>query len=55
MSAPSPEILGRIAQHLADGTLKLPIQQAYDVAQTTEAMRALGASHTQGKLALRIV
>jgi NADPH:quinone reductase len=55
VTAPSPEILGRIAQHLADGTLKVPIQQTYDLAQAPDALQALGANHTQGKLALRVV
>jgi len=27
--AASPEILGRIAQHLADGTLEVPVQDTY--------------------------
>jgi NADPH2:quinone reductase len=54
MATPSSEILGRIAQHLADGTLKVPIQQTYDLAQAPDAQRALGTNHTQGKLALRV-
>jgi NADPH:quinone reductase-like Zn-dependent oxidoreductase len=54
VTAPSPEILGRIAQHLADGTLKVPIQQTYDLAQAPDALQALGATHTHGKLALRV-
>jgi NADPH:quinone reductase len=32
IAAPSPQILGRIAQQLADGTLKLPIQHSHDLA-----------------------
>jgi NADPH2:quinone reductase len=54
MAAPSPEILDRIAQHLADGTLKVPIQQTYDLAQVPDALQALAATHTQGKVALRV-
>jgi NADPH:quinone reductase len=54
MAAPSPEILGRIAQHLADGTLKVPIQHTYDLAQAPDSLQALGATHIQGKLALRV-
>jgi NADPH2:quinone reductase len=53
MSVPSPEILDRIAQHLADGTLKVPIQQTYDLVEAPDALQALSATHTQGKLALR--
>ena len=52
--AASPEILGRIAQHLADGTLEVPVQHTYDFAPAREAMQALAATHTQGKLALRV-
>jgi NADPH:quinone reductase-like Zn-dependent oxidoreductase len=51
---PSPEILGRIAQHLADGTLTVPIEQTYDLAQASDALHALGANHTRGKLAPRV-
>jgi NADPH2:quinone reductase len=54
MSVPSPEILDRIAQHLAGGTLKVPIHRTYDLAQAPDALQALGANHTQGKLALRV-
>jgi len=54
MAAPSQEMLGRIAQHLGDGTLKVAVQDTYDLAQAPDALQALGAAHTQGKLALRI-
>jgi NADPH:quinone reductase-like Zn-dependent oxidoreductase len=54
MGAPSPENLGRIARHLADGTLRIPIQRTYDLTEAGEALQALGAGHTQGKLALRV-
>jgi NADPH2:quinone reductase len=54
MAAPDPELLGRIAQQLADGTLTVPIQHTYDLAQAPEALQALGATHTRGKLALRV-
>jgi NADPH:quinone reductase len=53
MAAPSQEMLGRIAQHLADGTLKVAVQQTYDLAQAPDALQALGATHIRGKLALR--
>ncbi len=52
--AASPEILGRIAQHLADGTLEVPVQDTHDFAPAPEATQALAATHTQGKLALRV-
>jgi NADPH:quinone reductase-like Zn-dependent oxidoreductase len=54
MATPSPELLDRIARRLADGTLKVPIQQTYDLAQAPDALQALGTDHTQGKLALRV-
>jgi NADPH:quinone reductase-like Zn-dependent oxidoreductase len=54
MSAPSPEILARIAQHLADDTIRVPIQQTYDLTEAPKALQALGSNHTRGKLALHI-
>jgi NADPH:quinone reductase-like Zn-dependent oxidoreductase len=48
------ESLDRIAQLLADGTMKVPIQQTFDLAQAPEALSALGSGHTQGKIALRV-
>ena len=54
VAAPAQGILGRIARHLADGTLEVPIQQTYGLAQAPDALQALGATHTQGKLALRV-
>jgi NADPH2:quinone reductase len=54
MSAPAPEIFERIAQHLADGTVKVPIQQTYDLADAPKALQALGSGHTRGKIGLRI-
>ena len=53
MAAPSPEILGRIARHLADGTIAVPIQEVYDLADVLDALQSLG-NHTQGKVALRV-
>ena len=52
--APSREQLDRIAQHLADGTVKVPIQQTYDLAQAPEALQTLQSGHTQGKIAIRV-
>jgi NADPH:quinone reductase-like Zn-dependent oxidoreductase len=52
--APSRELLDCIARHLADGTVKVPIQQTFDLAQAPEALQALQAGHTQGKIALRV-
>ncbi|HEX2126157.1 MAG TPA: zinc-binding dehydrogenase, partial [Thermoleophilaceae bacterium] len=47
------ESLDRVGQLLADGTIKVPIQETYDLAQAHEALGALSAGHTQGKIALR--
>jgi NADPH:quinone reductase-like Zn-dependent oxidoreductase len=54
MAAPTPEILGRVAQHLADGTVRISIQQTFDFAEAPEALQALGSSHTRGKIAVRV-
>ena len=54
MSAPSNEILSRLARHLADETLNVRIQDTYDLAQAPSGLQALAATHTQGKLALRV-
>jgi NADPH:quinone reductase-like Zn-dependent oxidoreductase len=48
------ESLDRVAQLLADGTIKVPIQQTFELAQAPEALGALDAGHTQGKLAVRV-
>ena len=54
MAAPTPVNLQRLAGLLADGTLLVPIQATYDLAQAPDALAALGTTHTQGKLAIRI-
>jgi NADPH2:quinone reductase len=54
MAAPTPENLQRLAALLADGTARVPIQATYELAQAPEALTALGTTHTQGKLAVRI-
>ena len=46
--------LDRVGKLLADGTVRVPIQQTYDLAQAHEALGTLGAGHTQGKLAVRV-
>jgi NADPH:quinone reductase-like Zn-dependent oxidoreductase len=43
-----------LAQLLDAGTLEVPIQQTYGLDQAGEALGALGAGHTQGKLALQV-
>jgi NADPH:quinone reductase-like Zn-dependent oxidoreductase len=54
MAAPTPENLQRLAGLLADGTLRVPIHAIYELAQAPEALAALGTTHTQGKLAIRV-
>jgi NADPH2:quinone reductase len=54
MSAPTGENLRRLGALLADGTLRIPIQASYQLAQAPEALAALPARHTQGKLALQV-
>ena len=54
MAAPTTQNLDRIARLVAEGALRVPIQATYDLAQAGDALVALGTSHTQGKLALRV-
>jgi NADPH2:quinone reductase len=54
MHRASRELLDRIAGLLSDGTIKVPIQQTFDLAQAPDALGALSTSHTQGKIALRV-
>jgi NADPH2:quinone reductase len=54
MATPSRENLQRLGALLADGTLRIPIQGTYELAQAPEALSALTGEHTQGKLAIRV-
>src|SRR4051795_1715788 len=54
MAAPTPENLDRLARLLADGTLRVHIQDTYDLAQAPDALTALATTHTRGKLAVRV-
>jgi len=54
MAAPTPENLERLARLLADGTLRVPVQATYELAQAPDALAALATTHTQGKLAIGI-
>lgn len=54
MAAPTPENLERLARLLSDGTLRVPFQETYELAQAPDALGALATSHKQGKLAIRI-
>jgi NADPH:quinone reductase len=54
MAAPTAENLQRLGALLADGTLRLPVQATYPLAQAPEALAALAGEHTQGKLAIEV-
>ena len=54
MAAPTPENLQRLARLLEAGTLRVPIQRTYELDQAADALQALAADHTQGKLAIRV-
>jgi NADPH:quinone reductase len=54
VAIPSPENLERLGTLLAEGTLKVPIQDSYELERAAEALEALGSTHTRGKLAIRV-
>ena len=54
MASPTPKNLERLARLLADGTLRVPIQATYELAQAPDALAALPTTHTRGKLAIRV-
>jgi NADPH2:quinone reductase len=54
MAIPSPENLARLAGLLDAGILRVHIQNSYPLEQAGDALQALGATHTQGKLGIRV-
>jgi NADPH2:quinone reductase len=54
IAMPTRENLDRLAALLADGTLRVPIQATYDLADAPAALAALGGTHTRGKIAIRV-
>jgi NADPH:quinone reductase-like Zn-dependent oxidoreductase len=54
MAEATPANLQRLAELLDDGALRVPIQRRYPLEQAGEALQALPATHTQGKLGLTI-
>jgi NADPH2:quinone reductase len=54
MAVPAAATLDRLAGLLADGTLRVPIQASYPLAQVDRAIKTLGGQHTQGKLAITL-
>jgi NADPH:quinone reductase-like Zn-dependent oxidoreductase len=54
MATPSRANLQRVGALVADGTLRIPVQAAYELAQAPEALAALAGEHTQGKLTIQV-
>lgn len=54
LNAPSPQILERVARHLADGTVEVPIQRTYPLDRAADALADLAAGPTRGKLAISV-
>ena len=54
MAAPTAENLRRLGALPADGTLRIPVQGTYPLAQAPEALAALAGQHTQGKLVIEV-
>src|SRR3954467_8212204 len=54
MAAPTRENLQRLGVLLGDGTLRVPVQATYPLAQGPAALAALAGEHTQGKLAIKV-
>lgn len=52
MADPASANLERLARLLDGGTHRVPIQRSCGFAQTGEALLALPAGHTQGKIGL---
>ena len=54
MAVPAAATLERLAGLLADGTLRVPVQASYPLAQVDQALKTLSGQHTQGKLAITL-
>ena len=54
MGPPTGENLQRLGTLLADGTLRIPVEETYTLAQAAEALAALPGRHTRGKLAIEV-
>ena len=53
-AVPTPENLERLAGLLEDGTLRVRIQDRYELDRVGEALRVLATTHTQGKHAVSV-
>jgi NADPH:quinone reductase-like Zn-dependent oxidoreductase len=54
MAMPTQNNLERLGRLLEAGTLRVPIQDIYNLDQAGEALGALASAHTQGKHAIRV-
>jgi NADPH:quinone reductase-like Zn-dependent oxidoreductase len=54
MAVPTPANLKRLADLIDSGALQVRIQRSYRLEPAGEALQALPATHTQGKLGLTI-
>ena len=54
MAAPTTANLRRLAGLLGDGSLRVHVQETYDLAQAPHALNALPTTHTQGKIAIAV-
>ena len=54
MASPTNENLERLGALLADGSLHIPVQATYELERAPEALAALPAEHTQGKLVIQV-
>src|SRR6266542_199630 len=54
VAQPTPEKLQRLAGLLDDGTLRVPIQNSYELTHAGEALAEFRSTHTQGKLSIAI-
>jgi NADPH:quinone reductase len=55
MTQPAPEDLRHLAELLDNGTLRVHVQESYELERAGEALQALAENHTQGKLSITMV
>ncbi len=54
MAQPTPENLQRLAELIDNGTVRVPVQQSFQLDQAAEAMQTQQTNHTHGKLGIAI-
>ncbi len=54
LAQPTPANLARLAALLDDGTLRVPLERSYALAQAGDAMRTLSETHVRGKLGIAV-